>query len=339
MKEVRYFLIAVVVLGIAGIAGAVGPMTLTGAGDLYRVATHDNQVVVTARYADGTVSELVVPQSANAVADSLQVGVDEATGALYVLWQKKSGMEARLRLAGYLDGTWIGPMTFAGNDGTAAYNPVMLINRPVSVIEEETEEGEDPVVTELATSFLHLAWWSQISETDPGFAKYAAVELQSNGVPYFRGMEPVELFDLLPYGVGCFEFEVSDNLRHPKLFIDPQSGNPHVFATDLPSCHFQILELSPEVVEDDSGTAKRRRQIIILRHGATIALRPALPLATGRLEVGGGLKLIMHWNGEEGDALHYLNLDEEGISETKSLLLDEMLNHEQAVDLIRGLTN
>ena len=126
MKEVRYFLIAVVVLGIAGIAGAVGPMTLTGAGDLYRVATHDNQVVVAARYADGTVSELVVPQSANAVADSLQVGVDEVTGALYVLWQKKTGMDARLRLAGYLDGTWIGPTTFAGNDGTAAHNLAAL---------------------------------------------------------------------------------------------------------------------------------------------------------------------------------------------------------------------
>ncbi|MBD3854810.1 MAG: hypothetical protein IFJ96_08490, partial [Acidobacteria bacterium] len=181
MKEVRYFLIAVVVLGIAGIAGAVGPMTLTGAGDLYRVATHDNQVVVTARYADGTVSELVVPQSANAVADSLQVGVDEATGTLYVLWQKKTGMDAKLRLAGHLDGTWIGPTTFAGNDGTAAYNPQFLIHRTVSVITEDGDEGEEPVVTELATTFLHLAWWSQASEDDVGIARYAAVAIDDQG--------------------------------------------------------------------------------------------------------------------------------------------------------------
>ncbi len=47
-------------------------------------------MVVTARYADGTVSELFVPQSAAAIEDSLQVGVDEATGAVYVLWQKKT---------------------------------------------------------------------------------------------------------------------------------------------------------------------------------------------------------------------------------------------------------
>ena len=173
MKEVRYILIAVVVLGIAGIAGAVGPMTLTGAGDLYKVAAHDNQIVVTARYADGAVSEFIVPQSAGAVTDSLQVGVDEATGALYVLWQKKTGMDARLRLAGHLDGTWIGPFTFAGHDGTAAYNPQLLIHRAVSLITEDGAEDEEPVVTELATTFLHLAWWSQYDDDDPGLASAA----------------------------------------------------------------------------------------------------------------------------------------------------------------------
>ncbi len=339
MREVRYILIAVVVLGIAGMAGAVGPMTLTGAGDLYRVATHDNQVVVTARSADGTLSELVVPQSANAVADSLQVGVDEATGALYVLWQNKSGMDARLRLAGYLDGTWIGPTTFAGNDGTAAHNPQLLVHRAVSSITEDGGDGEAPVVTELATTFLHLAWWSRSSEDDVGVARYAAVAVDEEGVPQFRSMAPVDLIDFLPYGIACFNIEVGDNLKHPKLFLDPQTGNPHVFATDLASCIFQILELRPEVVEEDEGTEKRRRQIIILRQGKMIALRPDLPFAKAKLEIGGDLKLIMHWDGDEGDLLLYLELDEEGISETKSLPLGKVLSHEQAVDLIRGLTN
>ena len=131
MRGIRTFLIAVILLGFAGLAGAVGPMTLARTGDLYSVSTADNQVVVTARFADGTVSELFVPQSAAAIEDSLQVGVDEATGAVYVLWQKLTGLDAKLRLAGYLDGTWIGPRTFAGGDGTAALNPVMLIHRPV----------------------------------------------------------------------------------------------------------------------------------------------------------------------------------------------------------------
>ena len=130
-----------------------------------------------------------------------------------------------------------------------------------------------------------------------------------------------------------------DNLRHPKLFIDPTTGNPHVFASDIPYCIFQILELEPDVVEVGEGTDKRRRQIIILRQGSMIAMRSDLPFATGRLEIGRGLKLIMHWDAEEEGILNYLELDRDGISEKKTLALGEILTHEQAVELIRGLTN
>ena len=338
MRPIRIFLIAVVVLGIAGITGAAGPMTLTRAGDLYTAGTRDNQVVVTARLADGTVGELLVPQSAAAVPSSVQVGVDEATGALYVLWQKKTGMEARLRLAGYLDGTWIGPMTFAGNDGTAAYNPQLLVHRAVSTIEEDLGEDGEPETTELATTFLHIVWWSQVSEDDVGVAQYISLPLGEDGEVQDWQTEPVDLVDFLPYGIACFDIEVGDNLKHPKLFYDPQTGNPHVLATDLENCIFQILELRPEVVDEDEGADKRRRQIIILRQGTMIAMRSDLPFASGRLEIGHGLKLIMHWDNEEDGALNYLELDRDGISETKSLTLTEILNHEQAVELIRGLT-
>jgi hypothetical protein len=337
MRALRGFLIAVIVLGVAGIAGAAGPMTLTRAGDLYSAGTRDNQVVVTTRHADGTLSELYVPQSAAAVAGSVQVGVDEATGALYVLWQKKTGMEARLRLAGYLDGTWIGPATVAGNDGTAAYNPQLLMHRAISTVTEFVGEDEEPVTTELATTFLNIVWWSQVSEDDVGVARYAAFALGEDGAVQDWQAEPVDLIDFLPYGIACFDIEVGDNLKHPKLFFDPQTGNPHVLATDLPNCLFQILELRPEIEETGEGTEKRRRQIIILRQGTMIAMRPDLPFATGRIEVGRGLKLIMHWDSEAEGILNYLELDRDGISETKSLTLGEMLNHEQAVELIRGL--
>jgi len=340
MRGIRICLIAAIALGAAGVTGAAGPMALTSGGDLFSAGTRDNQVVITARYADGTVSELFVPQSAAAIESSLQVGVDEATGAVYVLWQKWTGMDARVRLAGYLDGTWLGPRTFAGGDGTAALNPVMLIHRSVSEFADGVDEDGEPVVTELATTFLHLAWWSQFGEADAGFAKYAALELADNGVPQFQDMEPVELQGLFPYGIVCFEFEANENLRHPKLFIDPRSNNPHIFATDLGDCFFQILELVPVVEEEEEeydGTAKRRRQIIILRKASMIAMRPKLPMAKGRLVVGSGLKLLMHWDGDEENIVHYLKLDEDGLFEPKKLILDEELNHELAVELIREL--
>ena len=337
MKGIRICLIAAIALGVAGVAGAAGPMVLTSGGDLYSAGTRDNQVVITARYADGTVSDLFVPQSAAAIEGSLQVGVDEATGAVYVLWQKWTGMDARVRLAGYLDGTWLGPRTFAGGDGTAASNPVMLIHRAVTEFVEGTDADGQPIVAEFATSFLHLAWWSQFSDDDPGLAVYAGVELHTNGTPLFGEMEPVELNDILPYGFACFEVEAGDNVRHPKLFIDPQSGSPHVFATDLSNCLFQIYELTPEIEEEDLVLEKRRRQIIILRKAAIRALRQDLPLAKSTLVIGGGLKILMHWDSEIENAVHYLEVDLEGLSDAKILVLDEGLGHEQATQLIREL--
>ena len=340
MRGIRICLIAAIALGAAGITGAAGPMVLTRDGDFYSASTRDNQVVLTARHADGLVSELFVPQSAAALESSLQVEVDEATGAIYVLWQKWSGPEARVRLAGYLDGTWIGPRTFAGGDGTAASNPAMLIHRSVNDFVEGTDEFGEPIVSEIATTFLHLVWWTQISEDDSGLATYAAVELNANGSPAWANLQPIELYGLLPYGLSCFVDEVGDNLSHPKLFIDPQSGRPHVFATDLESCHFQILELDSAIEDEVVNLEKRRRQIIILRHRAAIALRPNLPLAKGKLVVGSGLRVLMHWDAEiEGmdGAVNYLELDEHGVSETKVLTLDEDLDHERAVELIREL--
>ena len=337
MRGIRICLIAAIALGIAGVTGAAGPMVLTRDGDLYSAGTSENRVVVTARYADGTVEDLFIPQSAAAVESSLQVEVDEATGAIYVLWQKWTGMDARVRLAGYLDGTWIGPRTFAGGDGTAASNPAMMIHRAVTDFAEGIDENGDPILTTIETSFIHLTWWSQVSDDDIGLAMYAGVELWSNGVPLFRDMQLAELFDLLPYGFACFEIEDNENLRHPRLFVDPQSGNPHVFATDVANCLFQIIELIPVVEEEQQDLEKRRRQIIILRKAALIALRPDLPLAKSRLVVGNGLQILMHWDAEGENAVQYLELDTDGVSAIKSLVLDEGLDHELATELIREL--
>ena len=58
MRGIRICLIAAIALGVAGITGAAGPMVLTRNGDFYSAGTRDNQVVLTARYADGLVSEI-----------------------------------------------------------------------------------------------------------------------------------------------------------------------------------------------------------------------------------------------------------------------------------------
>ena len=177
-------------------------------------------------------------------------------------------------------------------------------------------------------------------EDEPGTAVYAWLPVAADGTPQFDSTDETILSDLLPYGAACFEVENTDNLKHPKLFVDPQSRIPHIFLSDYLGCAFQIMELRPVVVDIAEDLTKRRRQIIILRHRAAIALRPNLPLAKGTLVVGSGLRVLMHWDAEiEGmnGAVNYLELDEYGVSETKVLSLDEGLDHERAVELIREL--
>jgi hypothetical protein len=339
MKGIRAMLIAVIVLGVAGLAGAAGPRTLTRTGDLYTVANVDNQVVVTIRQVDGTVSELEVPQAVGVEESSLQVGVDPATDALYVLWQKRNDIDARLRLATFVDGTWSGPVTFAGTDGTAASNAQMLVQRAVSTYLEDAGDGVKPVSVELATTFIHLVWWSRANDDDVGKAMYMAVPVAEDGLPMIRSAIPTPLVNFLPYGIACFDLTGASELTHPKLLVDPETGNPHVFATDFGDCLFQIIELQTEIVVDESSPDKRRRQIIILRNPSMIALRPDVPLAMTKIEVGRGLDLFLHWDDESGQTLHYLELDPQGLSGVKSLPLDDTLTHEQAVELIRSLTN
>jgi hypothetical protein len=337
MRGIRAVLIAVIVLGVAGAAGATGPRTLTRAGDLYAVAVVDNQAVVTARHADGTVSELLVPQSASAVEASLQVGFHETTGALFVVWQRLTGMDAKIRLAAYVDGTWIGPRTVAGNDGTAAHSPQLLVQRATSEVTEASDPDGEPVTTTFETSFAHVLWWSQVSEEDAGLAMLASYPLDPDGLPLYDEPRVASLNDLLPYGAVCHEIAAVDSLRHPKIFIDPQSGNPHVFLTDFEACAFQIMELLPAVVEDDAE-GKRRRQIIILRHARTVTIRPDLRLDEAKFAVGRHLAIVAYWDGAHSD-IEYVWMDGSESTGTKTLALGENLSHEQAVELIRELAN
>jgi hypothetical protein len=47
--------------------------------------------------------------------------------------------------------------------------------------------------------------------------------------------------------------------------------------------------------------------------------------------------MLVHWDAIDNDAINFLELDEDGASETKSLILDEGLSHERGVELIREL--
>ena len=74
----------------------------------------------------------------------------------------------------------------------------------------------------------------------------------------------------------------AQNLKHPKLLRDPQTGFP---PCSPPTSTAAFPDIRGAALVEDSVT-KRRRQIIILRSSSTVALRPDLPLAATKIEVG-----------------------------------------------------
>jgi len=329
MRTARATLIAILLVGMA-VAASASDMVLTRDGDFYRVAPSNDGLVVHHRSADGTVADYLIPQTAGTAATSMQVGVDELTGTIFVAWQRGAELETTLEIAWLGDEWWMGPYTIAGGDGTTVENPQLMLDRVVSVVEEDGES------IEVATTFLHVVWWSYAENRNDGSAFLASVALDESGDPQIDAFQPVALSDLLPYGIGCEGIEDAAGLAHPKVFVDPQSGAPHIFATDFANCVFQILKLDYEVVEEWIGEIKRRRHIVLLGRESMIAANPEIILAHAKVEVGHGLDVVMYWNVD--NAIEYVQLDENGVPPVKSLPFGEDgLTREEAIEMVRSL--
>jgi hypothetical protein len=330
MSKLKVMIVAGVMIAVAAMSAA-GDMALTQNGDLYRVAQTEQGLVITATLADGSSSEYTVPQTANTVTSAINLAVDSIDGGIFLLWQQDEAIDATVMFASYNDDAWFGPTLLAGGDGTAAARPQMLLFRAESTVEDIDENG-DPIFIEVVDTYLHTTWWSFDGLVEEGVAIYLPIPLDELGSPDVAAYDPVILAELLPYGIHCDGIESGEALASPKLFLDLQSGFPHVFATDFAECLFHILELA-HVVGIEPVT-ERRRHTIILRHGSTIAVDSDLPLATSNVVVGRDLTLVLYWDGE--GTVEYKRMSSEGSSEVMSLTLGENLNHEQAVELIRG---
>ena len=126
-------------------------------------------------------------------------------------------------------------------------------------------------------------------------------------------------------------------LAHPKVFVDPQSGAPHIFATDFSNCLFQILKIDYDLIEELDGETKRRRHIVLLGHASMMAASPDIILSSAKVEVGHGLDVVMYWDIEE--AVAYVQLDENGVPPVQSLAYGEGLTHEEAIEMVRSLVH
>lgn len=328
-------LLVLLPLAIAGaVTAAAGTMVLDDQGTLYRLVETGDGLEVSMRFADDTAETVLVPQTTADQVSNHSIAVDSATGAVFVLWQDNvDARYARVMLAVWARGAWMGPVLLAGSDGVRASNPEMLIHRATSTLDDGLE---------VSTSFLHLAWWRDELSPTGGVGMYSWLRLDPIGLPQLEDFVPEPLHGSLPFGVRCGDIQDSTRaLAHPQLFVDPQTGDPHVSFADVAECLFSIRRLWTELEgvddpDDDVAHDQRRRHVVVYRAGdKNLSIHPDLKLADASIEVGHNLSLVVYWDLDR--AIRYIRLDQDGWSDARVLPLDDGLSHETAVNLIRGV--
>lgn len=333
-RAIAYLAVLLSTVAMAASAGtpniALGPD-----GTLYRLEAADSGLSLILERAEQNPEIIPVPQTANANASSLLIAFDPATKTIVTTWQENPTENlSRIMLATLHEGTWFGPIAVAGQSRLNAEHPSLLVHDTKLTA---TDDDGNVVVTGI-DSRIHLAWWEDLTADDGGSAYYASTVLYENGIPDMEDWVPVEMKALVPWGSGCQLEDDASGLSFPRLFVDAQSGDPHLIFADLSNCMFAIVRLreAPESDGDeDPVTGQRRRNVIVFGLRKMVFIKPGLPLNDANFEVGHNLSIALYWNA--GDAVQYITLDQDSWSDIKTLKLGDHLSREDAINLVRGL--
>ncbi len=328
MRYVRDICAILGLLAAVALPAVAGDMALAKNGTLYRLAQDSDELKLSVIRTDGTSTILPIPQTAAVDASHLEVAFDDATATVFLLWQDGDDETAQVVVATYSNGTWWGPAAIAGG-GPSATNPTLFMQRVSTTVEED----DGPVT--YSTTLAHVAWWEDLEGEDAGYAMVAVLPVEDDGEVDLAAAATLWPGGLIPWGVVCYNIPDPLQLARPRLFLDLQSGDPHLLLMDLRTCLFQIVQLQPELGEPDPIT-KRRRHTTIWGHHEMIATNPTMAMATAKAEIGLDLSVVLYW--DQQTRIDYVNLTAAGWSELKSLPLSQSLTHDRAVELIRGLT-
>lgn len=162
------------------------------------------------------------------------------------------------------------------------------------------------------------------------------IVLDESGRPMLGDSDVYELRTLTPWGVGCDAADHAEELSHPKLFVDPGTGDTHILYVDLTDCLFEIVRLHPvlDADDDDEATQHRRRHVIEFGVRKDIVISPDLQLEGTSFEVGYDLAVVGHWDVDDG--IEYIRMDHTGWSDVHTIGL-ESISHEDGIRLIRKL--
>lgn len=283
---------------------------------------------------DGTVTSQILPDSISTQdKHGLQLGFDEQTSTLLLVWTEDVSAFSHIRVGVFHDGTWTNSALLPKQGIARAYNPKMQItHQKVSYLDDH-----DQVVTK-TSSILSVIWWEEGAGLQ---ARMATLFLDETGfdpanlaiydVPSLTGGQAASVYNDVPSGAYLY----------PSLQPDGLNGAVLVSYADLHSDQEKVLRVSfpdDQGKPSDSGSLKwQRRHIPIVGVMGDVPLPRKVPdmkdknFAIGTT-IGSGYRPTLYWR--DANSLKYTRVEGSDWSEIRSIAINDTTTYEKALALV-----
>lgn len=304
------------------------------------IAPEEFLVEWSSRAQDGTLAVQVVPGTASYQEKrGLQLGWDEQTRALLLIWTEEVSAYSHIRVGVLREGVWTNSALLPTQGISRAYNPQMRItHQRVSWLDEQ-----DALVWK-TTSILSIVWWEEAQYLQ---ARLATLFLDEGA------FDPASLaiYDLPALSGEAGDTSVGDTpsgaYLYPTLQADGLSGAVLASFADLHAERHRVVRVAfPEDrgKPSEAGNLKwQRRHIPIVgvtasgpvgRMAPTVGANASAELSVGTT-IGAGYRPTMYWR--EGDTLKFSRLGDTDWEPVRAIAIDESMPYERALDLVVGM--
>jgi hypothetical protein len=283
---------------------------------------------------DSTIMSEILPGTVSSQEKrGLQLGYDEQTSTLLLVWTEDVSAFSHIRVGVFHDGTWTNSALLPKQGIARAYNPKMQItHQKVSYLDDH-----DQPVTK-TSSILSVIWWEEGAGLQ---ARMATLFLDESGfdpanlaiydVPQLTGGQAAGVYNDVPSGAYLY----------PSLQPDGLNGAVLVSYADLHADRERVLRVSfpdDQGKPSDPGSTKwKRRHIPIVGAMGDSPIPRMVPglkdkdFAIGTT-IGAGYRPTLYWR--EGDSLRYIRLDNTDWSDIRSIAINDTTTYEKALALV-----
>jgi hypothetical protein len=292
------------------------------------------------RALDGSTTLAILPGS-ESYQDKrgLQLGYDEDTRTLLLLWTEDISAFSHIRLGVLRDGVWTNSPLLPSEGISRAHNPQMQITH-----QRVTHLDESDVTVARTSSIVSVIWWEEASALQARLgilfldaAAFDPASLSVYDLPVLTGGTGASAYDDVPSGAYLY----------PSLQTDGLSGALLVSYADLNADRHRVLQVRfPDFQgkpSEEGNLDWKRRHIPIVGIAAEGPMARMTPrrapgqkreLGVGT-SIGGGYRPTLYWL--EESSLKYTRLGAADWEPVRSIAIDETMTYEKALDLVVGM--